>query len=118
MSRRQEYNLRFYKKESPGWPASYYCDGIESDNRSGFISIILSRQNDLWSVDTFLEEIELAENGNFQDMEEFWQPDSLTDDLRCYITPPNIILGKDHNYTLPLQHFKEFLLEWKEFLQS
>lgn len=118
MARREEYNLRFQKTENSGWSTYYDCSGTSVDSRSLFIATILRGHNDSGAPEAFIEEIELAENGQFQDMDEFWQPDSLTDSFRCFITPPNIILGKDHDYTLPLQHFKELLQEWAEFLKE
>jgi len=118
MSRRKEYNLQFIKIKSKGWSTYYTCDGIASDGRSLFIATILRGHNETGAPEAFIEEIELAENGQFQDMDEFWQPDSLTDSFRCFISPPNIILGKSSNYILPLQDFKELLQEWADFLQT
>ncbi|KFC19673.1 hypothetical protein [Chryseobacterium sp. FH1] len=118
MSRRAEYNLQFQKIESNGWSTYYDCIGTTSDGRSLFIANILRGHNDAGAPEAFINEIELAETGQFEEMDEFWQPDSLTDSFRCFITPPNIILGKNHNYTLPLLSFKELLQEWAAFLQQ
>jgi hypothetical protein len=118
MSRREEYKLKFQKIEDTKWSTYYHCDGTTGDNRSLFIATILRGHNDLNTTEIFLEEIDLALAGKFEDMDEFWQPDSLTDTERCYIIPPNIILGKEQKYTLPLQNFRELLQEWLSFLNS
>ena len=118
MSKREEYNLKFNKRIRNNGKVTFDCEGISSDGRSQFITTILEGHNDVMEVGYFLREIDLALNGQMDDLDEFWQPDSITDSFRCFITPPSIILGKNNNYTLPLQDFKELLLEWKEFLES
>ena len=118
MTKREEYQLKFQKIESDDWSTYYDCVGAETDGRSLFIATILRGHNDSGATETFIEEIDLAESGQFQDMDEFWQPDSLTDSFRCFIVPPNIVLGKNHRYTLPLQDFRELLQEWLDFLKT
>lgn len=118
MTRREEYNLSFNKVKSSGWSTYYVCEGNSQDGRSLFVATILRGHDDIVTVEAFLEEITFAENGQFQDIDEFWQPDSLTDGFRCFITPPEIKLGKDYDYVVPLQGFKELLQEWLEFLQD
>lgn len=118
MTRRQEFNLTFEKNDIKDWGTTYSCLGNGKDKRSHFIAYILGCHNQTYMTEVFLEEIEFAEQGKFDHMDDFWQPDGVSDSFRCHIFHPFIILGGDYDYSILLKYWKELLQEWLAFLKD
>lgn len=114
MTKQQQYQLNFTKLTIPNWGLSYQCLPKNSNTDAIHLSELLGTLDDIYEVEYFLNQINLALNN------QPYEPNlSLNwgNGEECEINPPNALLGWK-KYEFPLTELKLILEEWIAFLKS
>src|SRR5690349_11674030 len=107
MTKREYYNLQFFKKSIPGFSTRYYCDVKEKTTVNIYLSSLLS---DLGEKESpyLLEEIENALNNRHY--EQYYTIDGSMGNNDLEILPPNALIHNE--FEMPLLELKQILEEW------
>ena len=110
MSRREQYMLTFQKWRNPDdGEIVNLCRKAVVDNYS-FLQII--EDFSIAEIHSLINNIENAQNGlQYNDL---FLAGRVDEDLDVMIAPPNFLIGA--TCSLPLQHMKELLQEWLDFI--